>query len=109
MTSDNEGQGEPQSRLHAQIRLVLSGIPDVVDGLEGAAAHRPDWAERNEVDYLHRERTLLVRDADVDRVTRVVSGAPVAHDNNVRGLTLLWDTCGTIRGVRYPSYIVRPG
>ncbi len=89
MTSDNEGQGEPQSRLHAQIRLVLSGIPDVVDGLEGAAAHRPDWAERNEVDYLHRERTLLVRDADVDRVTRVVSGAPVAHDNNVRGLTRL--------------------
>jgi subtilisin family serine protease len=89
MTSHNEEQGEPQSRLHAQIRLVLSGIPDVVDGLEGAAAHRPDWAGRNEVDYLHRQRTLLVRDADVDRVTRVVSGAPVAHDNNVRGLTRL--------------------
>jgi len=89
MTSYDEGQGEPQSRLHAQIRLVLSGIPDVVDGLEGAAAHRPDWAQRNEVDYLHRQRTLLVRDADVDRVTQVVSSAPVAHDNNVRGLTRL--------------------
>lgn len=89
MTSHNEEQGEPQSRLHAQIRLVLSGIPDVMDGLEGAAAHRPDWAGRNEVDYLHRERTLLVRDADVDRVTRIVSSAPVAHENNVRGLTRL--------------------
>ena len=52
-------------------------------------AHPADWAERGEVDYHHRERTLLVRDADVDRVTAVVSGAPVAHDNNMRGLTRL--------------------
>ena len=89
MTIGDEGQGEPHGRLHSQIRLILSGIPDVVDGLEGAAAHRPDWADRNYVDYLHRDRTLLVRDADVDRVTRIVPGAPVAHDNNVRGLTRL--------------------
>jgi subtilisin family serine protease len=87
MTIQDEGQGEPRNRLHAQIGLVLSGIPDVVDGLEGAAAHRPDWAERDYVDYLHRDRTLLVRDADVDHVTRIVPGAAVAHDNNVRGLT----------------------
>ena len=52
-------------------------------------AHPADWAERGEVDYQHRDRTLLVRDADVDRVAAVVSGAPVAHDNNMRGLTRL--------------------
>jgi subtilisin family serine protease len=89
MTIRDEGQGEPRSRLHAQMRLILSGIPDVVGGLEGAAAHQPDWAERDYVDYLHRDRTLLVRDTDVDRVTRIVPGTPVAHDNNVRGLTRL--------------------
>jgi hypothetical protein len=87
MTNQGEGQSEPRNRLYAQIGLVLSGIPDVVAGLEGAAAHRPDWAERDYVDYLHRDRTLLVRDADVDQVTRIVPGAAVAHDNNVRGLT----------------------
>lgn len=89
MTVHDEGQNQPRSRLHAQITLMLSGITGVVDGMEGAAAHGPDWIERNEVDYLHRERTLLVRDADVERVTRVVSGTAVSHENNVRGLTRL--------------------
>jgi len=89
MTIHDEGHDEPRSRLAAQIGLVLSGIPGVVGGLEGAAAYPGDWAERGEVDYHHREQTLLVRDADVDRVTAVVSGTPVAHDNNVRGLTRL--------------------
>ena len=59
----------------------------MMDGLEGAVAHPADWADRGEVDYHHRDRTLLVRDADVERVTAVVPGAAVAHDNNVRGLT----------------------
>ena len=89
MTIHNEGHEEPRSRLHAQINLILSGVPDVMDGLEGAAAYPGNWAERGEVDYHHRERTLLVRDADVDRVAAVVSGTPVAHDNNLRGLTRL--------------------
>jgi subtilisin family serine protease len=65
----------------------------------GAAAHGPDWMERDEVDYLHRHRTLLVRDADVDRVTRVVAGVPVAHENNVRGLTRLEFSADERRGV----------
>src|SRR5215469_13647309 len=86
-----EGRDEPRSRLEAQIDLVLHGIPDVVEGLEGAAAWPPDWRERGEVDYLYRERTLLVRDADLDRVIGgdepLVPGAPVQHDNNLRGLT----------------------
>ena len=89
MSIRDEGQDEPQSRLHAQIDLMLSGIPGVVDGLDGAVAHPADWADRGQVDYHHRERALLVRDADVDRVTSVVSGSPVAHDNNIRGLTRL--------------------
>jgi subtilisin family serine protease len=89
MTIQDQGQDGPRSRLHAQIDLMLSGIPGVIDGLEGAVAHPADWADRGEVDYHHRQRTLLVRDADVDRVATVVSGTPVAHDNNVRGLTRL--------------------
>jgi subtilisin family serine protease len=89
MSTQDKGQHEPRSVLHAQVDLMLSGIPGVVDGLEGASAHPADWAERGEVSYHHRKRTLLIRDADVDRVASVVSGHPVAHDNNVRGLTRL--------------------
>src|SRR5260370_41040540 len=87
MSIRDEGRGEPRIPLHAQIRLLQSGIPGVMDGLEGAVAHPGDWADRENLDYQHRERTLLVRDADVDRVAAVVPGTPVAHDNNMRGLT----------------------
>jgi subtilisin family serine protease len=87
-TRDDEPD-EPRSRLEAQVRLILQGKPDVVDGLEGAAAHPGDWAEQGDVAYHHRERTMLVRDADVERVTAVVSSTPVSHDNNLRGLTRL--------------------
>ena len=89
MTVPDDGQDEQRRRLQAQVGLILSGIPGVMDGLEGAIAHPADWADRGEVDYHHRDRTLLVRDADVDRVAAVVPAAPVAHDNNVRGLTRL--------------------
>jgi subtilisin family serine protease len=89
MTAQDEGQDEQRRRLQAQVGLILSGIPDMMDGLEGAVAHPADWADRGEVDYHHRDRTLLIRDADVERVTAVVPGAAVAHDNNVRGLTRL--------------------
>jgi Subtilase family len=87
MTIRDEGSDEQRRRLEAQINLTLRGVPDIVGGLEGAAAHADDWAEQGEVQYLHRDRTLLVRDADVDRVAAHVSCAPVAHDNNMRGLT----------------------
>lgn len=89
MTVQDEGRDEQRRRLQAQVGLILSGIPGMMDGLEGAVAHPADWADRGEVDYHHRERTLLVRDADVDRVTAVVRSASVVHDNNVRGLTRL--------------------
>ena len=99
MTVYDEGQEERRRRLHAQVDLILSGIPGVGDGLEGAVTHPADWAERGEVDYHHRGRTLLVRDADVDRVTTVVSAAPITHDNNVRGLTRLEFATGERRTV----------
>ena len=73
---------EPRTRLQAQIRLIL-------DDLEGAAAWPPDWEQRNFVDYLYRERSLLVRDADMERVMDIVPSEPVPHDGNLRGLTLL--------------------
>ncbi len=99
MTVQDEGRDEQRRRLQAQVGLILSGIPGVMDGLEGAAAYPADWADRGEVDYHHRERTLLVRDADVDRVAAVVPATPVAHDNNVRGLTRLEFSAGERRGV----------
>lgn len=93
MPIDDEGRDGPRTTLEAQINLVLHGIPDVVDGLEDAAAWPPDWIERGEVDYLYRKGTLLVRDADVDRVIGgeepVVRARVVGHDNNLRGLTRL--------------------
>jgi hypothetical protein len=87
MTIQDEGRDEQRRRLQAQVGLILEGIPGVTGGLEGAASHPADWADRGLVDYHHRDRTLLVRDADVDRVAAIVPGAPVAHENNLRGLT----------------------
>ena len=93
MPIDDEGRDGPRTRLEAQIDLILRGIPDVVDGLEGAAAWPPDWREQGSIDYLYRERTVLARDADVDRVIGgeepVVRARVVGHDNNLRGLTRL--------------------
>jgi subtilisin family serine protease len=93
MPINDEGHEGPRTRLEAQIDLILHGIPDVVDRLEGAAAWPPDWREQRRVDYLYRERTLLVRDVDVDRVIGgeepVVRARVVGHDNNLRGLTRL--------------------
>jgi subtilisin family serine protease len=93
------GDREPQSRLQAQVGLMLSGIPGVTDGLDGAAAHPVDWADQGYVHYHHRKRTLLVRDADVERVTALVPGTAVAHDGNVRGLTRLEFAAGERRSV----------
>ncbi len=99
MPIGDEGRERPRSSLDAQISLILSGIPDVEEGLEGAAAWPPDWAEQGRVDYLYRERTLLVRDADVDRVRALVPSLPVEHDNNLRGLTRLEFSDDETRGV----------
>lgn len=84
MTTPNQ-----PSRLDAQLSLIMSGIPDVLDRLEGSAAHPADRTDPDYVDYLHRAQTLLVRDADVDRVQAIVPSVVVPHDNNMRGLTRL--------------------
>ncbi len=89
MSVNGNGDGEPRSRLEAQVNLILHGMPDVEEGLEGSAAYPPEWAELGKVDYLYRERALLVRDADVERVRQIVPSEPVEHENNLRGLTLL--------------------
>jgi subtilisin family serine protease len=91
MPSGDEGRERPSSRLDAQIDLLLHGIPGVEEGLEGASAWPQDWADRGQVDYLYRENTVLVRDADVGLVLGgdepILQGAPVEFDNNLRGLT----------------------
>lgn len=84
-TGNGNGRGGPKTVLQAQVDLILHGIPGVEEGLEGAAAWPPDWAELDDVDYLYRDHALLVRDADVDRVDSVVPIEPVAHP--LRGLT----------------------
>jgi subtilisin family serine protease len=90
MPINDEGREGPRSRLEAQIRLILDGIPGAEEErLEGAAVWPPDWAELDNVDYLYRKRTLLVRDEDVDRVRAIVPSVPVEHENNLRGLTRL--------------------
>jgi subtilisin family serine protease len=85
---DERGHG-PQSRLEAQIELILHGIRGGDGGLPGAAVWPQNWAELNKVDYLYRERSILVRDSDVDRVMQIVPSLPVERDDNIRGLTLL--------------------
>ncbi len=96
MPVDDQGREEPRSRLEAQIDVILHGIPGVVSGLEEAAVWPLNWREERRVDYLYRERTLLVRDADVDHVIEgqrgeapLVLATPEQHDNNLRGLTRL--------------------
>jgi Subtilase family len=87
----NDGKGDDRRHvLEAQINLILNGVPDGDGGLEGAAVWPPDWTETGEdVQYLYRERSLLVRDAEVGRVREIVPSTPMEHDDNVRGLTLL--------------------
>ena len=96
LSVDYEGREPPRNPLEAQIDLILHGIPGVVAPLEEAAAWPPDWRDRGEVDYLYRQRTLLVRDADINLVIEgqrgeqpLVLATPEQHDNNLRGLTRL--------------------
>jgi hypothetical protein len=77
MSISDEAWGERRGRLQAWVGLILSGVPGVVGGLKGSAAWPDDWAERGEVAYLYRHRTLLVRDAAVDRVKDVIPSVSV--------------------------------
>jgi hypothetical protein len=87
-SGNGNGDDEPRTVLQAQIDLILRGIPGVEEGLEDAAAWPPTWATDNNVDYLYRKHTLLVRDADVERVNRIVPIEPLGHPDKLLGLTL---------------------
>jgi subtilisin family serine protease len=89
MTTPGEGRDGPNRRLVAQVNLILHGVPGGDGGLAGAAVWPPDWAELGRVEYLYRERSLLVRDADVARVMDIVPTRQVESDYNIRGLALL--------------------
>ena len=99
MSIGDDGYARPQTTLEAQINLILHGIPGVEEGLEGAAAYPPDWREKGSVDYLYRERSILVRDADVERLRTIVPSEPVRGEDNLRGLTLLQFTADEQRSV----------
>ena len=71
---------EPETRLQAQIELIL-------EDLEGSAVYPAEFTDS--VDYLYRERHLLVRDADLQRVQDIVPSDPVRHKDNLRGVTLV--------------------
>ena len=121
MSISDEEPGGRLRRLTEWVGLILSGIPGVVGALEGSAAWPDDWAERGEVDYLYRQRTLLVRDSDVGRVRDVIPSVPVEHGNSLRGLTRLEltddpsrsvdEACGAIErelsvGVATPDHVL---
>lgn len=77
------GDGGEESRLIAQLRLILGE-----DGVPGAVAYPENWRDVG-LDYLSRAGHLLVRDADVARVREVLDGAPVRErPQELPGLTL---------------------
>jgi subtilisin family serine protease len=102
---------EPASRLEAQIDLIRTE-------LDGSFLWPPDWRERG-VDYICRDAFILVRDADVERVAAILGGGPVAHENNMNGVTLFRyeraetpeDACAQIdtqlgEGVATPDHVL---
>jgi Subtilase family len=87
-SGNDNGYKGPRTVLQAQIDLILHGIPGVENGLEGAAAYPPNWEALNDVQYLYRDRSLLVRDADFERVNAIVPIEPAGREGRLRGLTL---------------------
>src|SRR3954470_24053315 len=65
--------------MEAQVDLILQQLPEAV-------AWPENWSEIG-LDYLCRNRTVLVRDSDLPRLREVLDGEPELHDNNVNGVT----------------------
>ena len=94
VTNDDAERYKPRTSLEAQLDLILNGVPGVEEGLPEAAVWPPDWnrPDNDNVDYfeyLYRDHHILVRDADVGRVTERFPGEPVRGKSNLGGLTLL--------------------
>lgn len=51
---------------------IADPIQNILDALEGCAAHPDNWREAGAVDYLYRRDTLLVRTTDADPVAEAV-------------------------------------
>jgi subtilisin family serine protease len=93
VTNDDAERYRPRTSLEAQLDLILNGFHGE-GGLPEAAVWPPDWNrhDKDNVDYfeyLYRDHHILVRDADVARVTERFPGEPVRGKSNLRGLTLL--------------------
>jgi Subtilase family len=81
MTTGDQGLVGPRGFLDPQVKLTLSGMAEA--GLDAAASR---WVESGGAGYLFRERALLVRDADVDRV---MASVPVVRASRLSDLNLL--------------------
>jgi subtilisin family serine protease len=87
-SGNDNGYKGPRTVLQAQIDLILHGIPGVEKGLEGAAAYPPNWEELNDLQYLYRDHSLLLRDEDVERVNRIVPIEVATPPSRLISLTL---------------------
>jgi subtilisin family serine protease len=114
MTASQEGEQSyerPSTKQQAQIDLILRGF----DGAAGVEP--PDWRESGVVRYLYRTGSILVRDADVDRVQAVFDEAAEVQDSLINGLTRLGTPVPTLealdrveaalgRGVASPDHVL---
>lgn len=80
MAQYEESRKQPATRQEAQIRLIL-------EQLDGAAVDPPDWRRPEDVEYLYRKGSVLVRDRDLPRVQALFRGDGRVHDNGINGLT----------------------
>ena len=80
---DEEGAKIQVTRLERQLEIILDGLPD-------SAVYPPEFQGKDDIEYVYRQATILVRDVDVPRVLDVLDGAAARrHESNVLGLTRL--------------------
>ena len=66
-SGNGNGDGGASARERVQVQLILDSMPNV-------AAYPPDWETRPEgADYLYRTDSIIVRDANLNRVRRIVN------------------------------------
>lgn len=65
--ASGQARGRETPPTAAQLGLLLAALP-------GVRVEPPDWRAQGRVDYVCRESTVLVRDADAERVRDTVGG-----------------------------------